>query len=342
MLDRSPASGPRALVLTPTRELAAQVGDRFAAYGRFTMLKTVVIYGGVNERPQIQALKRGVDIVIATPGRLIDLLNRQHVSLACIQTCILDEADRMLDMGFIRDIRKIMKALPSKRQSLLFSATMPGSIESLAQSFLSKPVRVHIAPKQTTSASVEQTLIHVEPEDKRKILSELLQVPEMKRAIVFTRTKHRANRLAKQLDAAQLRTAAIHGNKSQGARLRALDAFKRGQVNVLVATDVAARGIDIDGISHVFNYELPREAESYVHRIGRTGRAGQTGVAISLCSTEESKHLRAIERLIGFAISSHGAPRNEALEPSSSPPPHRKQSSRRRPRARRSASQRIG
>ncbi|MBU0554065.1 DEAD/DEAH box helicase, partial [Myxococcota bacterium] len=292
----------KALILTPTRELASQIGQSFADYGRNLNLRHAVIFGGVNENPQIRTLKGGLDILVATPGRLLDLMGRGLVDLSDIEFFVLDEADRMLDMGFIHDIRRVMARLPTDRQNLLFSATMPKPIVELAGGFLKDPVYVEVSPQSTTVERIEQRVMYVARGDKRDLLVHLLNDPEVTRALVFTRTKHGANRLVKQLALSGHAAAAIHGNKSQATRERALAGFRAGEIPVLVATDIAARGIDIDDISHVFNYELPNEPESYVHRIGRTGRAGREGQAIALCDESEGAYLRDIEALIGLDV----------------------------------------
>ena len=292
----------RALVLAPTRELAAQIGESFERYGRFVDLRHAVIYGGVSERPQIASLRRGVDCLVATPGRLLDLAGRGLVRLDAVEIFVLDEADRMLDMGFIKDVRRIAAMLPTIRQSLLFSATLPPPIIDLGSALLRDPVRVEVEPRPTAGLAIDERVMFVASADKKQLLIDLLGGPTVGRSIVFCRTKHRANRLARQLASAGLRSAAIHGNKSQGARRRALADFRDGNVDVLVATDIAARGIDVADITHVFNFDLPNEPESYVHRIGRTGRAGQSGVAISLCDTPERADLHAIEKLTGTAL----------------------------------------
>jgi len=292
----------RALVLTPTRELAAQIGESVATYGRHLRFRHEVIFGGVNEKPQIAALRRGVDILVATPGRLLDLAGRKFVDLSQVDFFVLDEADRMLDMGFVHDVKRVLQLLPKERQNLLFSATMPSAIVSLAGSFLRDPVHVEVTPQSTTVERIEQRLMFVERADKRRLLVSLLRELPIERAIVFSRTKHGANRLAAVLDKAKISAAAIHGNKSQNARRRALDSFIDGKTTVLIATDIASRGIDIDGVSHVINYDLPNEPESYVHRIGRTGRAGEHGVAISFCDDSELDYLHSIQKLIGITI----------------------------------------
>jgi len=293
----------RALVLTPTRELALQVGESFATYGQYTKLKHATVYGGVKQGRQVNALKRGVDIVVATPGRLLDLLNQNVFDLRAVERFILDEADRMLDMGFLPDIKRVIAQLPAERQTLLFSATMPKEIEELAESLLRDPVRVSVAPARSAAAdTVEQSLYFVHPAGKTRLLEHLLRDRDITKALVFARTKRRADRVTRQLCKSGIRTAAIHSDKAQGARQKALDDFKRGATRVLVASDIASRGIDVDDITHVFNYDLPNEAETYVHRIGRTGRAGSTGRAISFCIQEQRKDLEAIERLIGKSI----------------------------------------
>jgi ATP-dependent RNA helicase RhlE len=305
LANAAPAPGKpriRALVLTPTRELAAQIAASFATYGRYLNKRHAVIFGGVNERPQIATLRRGVDILVATPGRLLDLHGRGFVRLSDVDFFVLDEADRMLDMGFVHDVQRIIDQLPSKRQNLLFSATLPVAITTLGKSFLRDPVRVEVTPVATTVDLIEQSVMFVDRSDKNSLLTDILRNGTVERAIVFTRTKHGADRLATKLDRAKIRAAAIHGNKTQNARNRALDGFRRGKVSVLIATDIASRGIDVDDVSHVFNYDLPNEPESYVHRIGRTGRAGRAGVAVSFCDATEGAYLRAIEKTIGIAI----------------------------------------
>jgi len=287
----------RALILAPTRELAVQIGDSIKTYGRNLRLRHAVILGGVSQGPQVRAVSRGVDILIATPGRLMDLLNQRHLRLDQVSHLVLDEADRMLDMGFIRDVRKIVAALPKQRQSLLFSATMPDEVSKLAHEMLQNPLRIEVTPKKIAVERIAQSVYHVNMPEKRPLLEKLLEDPALNRVIVFTRTKHRANRVAEQLEKAGISSDAIHGNKSQNARQKALDAFRSGRARVLVATDIAARGIDVSGVTHVINYELPNEPESYVHRIGRTARAGAEGAAISFCDISERAYLRDIERL---------------------------------------------
>ncbi|NII09596.1 DEAD/DEAH box helicase [Oleiagrimonas sp. C23AA] len=289
---------PRALVLVPTRELAAQVAESVRTYARHVRMRTAVIFGGVGMGPQTDALRRGVDIVVATPGRLLDHIGQRHIDLSGIQTLILDEADRMLDMGFIRDIRKVIAALPKQRQNLLFSATFSGDILKLAEGLLSDPARVEVAPRNTTAERVSQSVYNVDKSNKTALITHLVGTGNWRQVLVFTRTKHGANRLALQLERNGLTAAAIHGNKSQNARTRALADFKAGKVRVLVATDIAARGLDIDQLPHVINHELPNVPEDYVHRIGRTGRAGAEGEAISLVAPDERKLLRDIERLL--------------------------------------------
>ena len=289
---------PRAVILTPTRELALQILEGFTNYGKHLPLKRAIMHGGVSERPQIDAVRNGTDVLVATPGRLLDLLNQRQVHLNQVEIFVLDEADRMLDMGFIRDVRQIASKVPTQRQTLLFSATMPNEIMDLAKSLLRDYQRIEVTPPSTTVERIAQHVMFVSRDDKRKLLNDILQAKSVTRALVFTRTKHGANRVAEHLAKAGIKADAIHGNKSQGARQRSLSAFKAGSVRVLVATDIAARGIDVDGVSHVINFELPMEPESYVHRIGRTARAGAEGIAVSFCDAEEVGQLRAIERSI--------------------------------------------
>jgi ATP-dependent RNA helicase RhlE len=293
-----PGRGLRALVLAPTRELAAQIDDSFRAYGRFTEMRSTAIFGGVNQHRQVQALRKRVDVLIATPGRLLDLMQQRIIRLGTIEMFVLDEADRMLDMGFIHDVRRVIAALPHRRQSLLFSATFAPEVEALARTLLTNPVKVAVTPQATPIEAITQSVYAVQKSNKPALLAHLLQDNTITRALVFTRTKHGADRVVKQLARARLPAEAIHGNKSQNARVRALANFKSGDTWILVATDIAARGIDIDGVSHVINYDLPNEPPSYVHRIGRTARAGATGVAYSFCDPEEKPYLRDIERLI--------------------------------------------
>ena len=288
----------RLLIVAPTRELAAQIHDSVRTYGRKLPLRSAVIFGGVGMQPQVDRLRKGVDILIATPGRLLDHLQRGNLRLDRVQSVVLDEADRMLDMGFIHDIRKLMKQLPSRRQTLLFSATFSTEIRRLASGMLSSPVEIDVAPRNSAAETVAQRVYRLEKAEKRRVLSRLIREGDWQQELVFTRTKHGANNLSRQLDQDGLTTAAIHGNKSQSARTKALDGFKRGRVRVLVATDIAARGLDIDHLPHVVNYDLPHVAEDYVHRIGRTGRAGNEGEAISLVAPDEAKLLKGIERLL--------------------------------------------
>jgi len=292
----------RSLIVTPTRELAIQIGDSFKAYGKHTGLKNVVIFGGVKQKVQTDRLLAGVDILIATPGRLLDLMNQNYITLNHIELFVLDEADRMLDMGFINDVKKIISELPSKRQSLFFSATMPPEIVKLARTILVKPVKVEITPQSPTVETIKQSIYYVDKSDKKDLLINLLKDPDIESALVFTRTKHGADKVARFLNRAKILSEAIHGNKSQNARQRALKNFKSRQIRVLVATDIAARGIDIDELSHVINYDIPNIPETYVHRIGRTGRAGLGGVAISLCDGEEKAYLKDINKLISIPI----------------------------------------
>jgi len=289
---------PRALVLAPTRELAAQVGQSVKTYGKGLHLRSTIIYGGVGFQPQVSQLRKGVDIVIGTPGRLLDLANQRILDLSQIEFLIMDEADRMLDMGFIHDVRKIINLIPKKRQTLFFSATYSREVKKLADTILNNPKTVEIERKSLAAENIEQRLFYVPKPRKSALLTRLIKDGEWKQALVFTRTKHGANKLTKQLEQVGIRATAIHGNKSQSQRTRALANFKDNRVRILVATDVAARGLDIDQLPHVVNYDLPQVAEDYVHRIGRTGRAGYTGEAVSLVSEDEGKLLYAIERLI--------------------------------------------
>jgi ATP-dependent RNA helicase RhlE len=288
----------RALVLAPTRELAIQIADSFSTYGRYTGLNNTVVYGGVGQNPQVRALQRGVDILTATPGRLLDLIGQGYVKLNEVQTLVLDEADRMLDMGFIHDMRKIVKLVPDSRQTLLFSATIPRDIVQLADSILQDPVSVSVSPEQPTVEAIEQAVYFVSKKKKVALLRHLLEHEEVTRALVFTRTKYGANRVVKSLVKAGIAAEPIHGNKSQSARQKSLKNFREGMTRTLVATDVVARGIDVEQISHVIQFDLPNEPESYVHRIGRTGRAGAGGVAVAFCSDEERPFLRDIEKLM--------------------------------------------
>lgn len=303
--QRKGKNGPhtlQALILTPTRELAAQVGQSFVAYGRYTGLRTTVIFGGVGQNPQTQALRAGVDILVATPGRLNDLIAQGLCDIGGISMFVLDEADRMLDMGFIHDVKKVIARLPQKRQTLLFSATMPKEIAALASSILRSPVTVEVTPAATTVDAIEQSVYFVDKVNKGRLLVELLKNGSITSVLVFSRTKHGADRIKKVLGREGIPAGVIHGNKSQGARIKALSDFKTGVTRILVATDIAARGIDIDELSHVINYDLPNEPETYVHRIGRTGRAGLSGIAISFCDFDEKAYLKDIEKLIGKAV----------------------------------------
>jgi ATP-dependent RNA helicase RhlE len=293
---------PRALILAPTRELAIQIAESIRLYGAYIGFKQVAIFGGVGQTPQVAALRKGVDIIVATPGRLLDLVNQGVCKLDRIELFVLDEADRMLDMGFVHDVKKIVAQLPRKRQTLFFSATMPKTVSSLAANLLVNPVNVSVEQQSTTVERIAQSVIFVPQNQKIAQLTDLLNAETVRSAIVFTRTKHRANRLALALNKAGIPTEAIHGNKSQSARQRALGAFKKGQIKALVATDIAARGIDVDAVSHVINFELPNVPEDYVHRIGRTARAGASGIAISLCAPDERAYLKSIEKLIRLSI----------------------------------------
>ena len=297
--------GPKAikcLILTPTRELAIQIGESFSAYGRHTGLKHTVIFGGVSQGPQVTALRNGIDILIATPGRLLDLINQKFVHLHHLKIFVLDEADRMLDMGFIHDVKKIITKIPQKRQTLFFSATMPQEIQKLANTILVDPVKVEVTPPSSTADTIDQSIYFVEKGDKKKLLIHILNDKAIKSALIFTRTKHGADKITKDLVKAGIKTEAIHGNKSQNARQKALSNFKNGQLKALIATDIAARGIDIDELSHVINYELPNIPETYIHRIGRTGRAGFSGIALSFCDEEEMEYLKDIQKLISKTI----------------------------------------
>ena len=342
----------RVLVLAPTRELAAQIDEEFGKFSRESALRHTAIFGGVGQQPQVTALRRGVDIVVATPGRLQDLMNQGYIRLDMLEYFILDEADRMLDMGFINDVKRIIKRLPRDRQTMLFSATMPQAIQDLSRSILKDPIKVEANPHSTTVETIAQSIYFVEGGDKRALLKHILRDPASERVLVFTRTKHRANNLAKQLSRARIPAEAIHGNKSQTARTRALARFKSGHTPVLVATDIAARGLDIDSVTHVINFDLPNIPESYVHRIGRTARAGASGIAYSFCALDERKYLKDIEALIQQpieVISEHpfasatpapkrqnglGKPRQNGA---SKPPRQSRRRRSRRPRGRRQA-----
>ena len=288
----------KSLILTPTRELALQIGESFGAYGRNTGLKHTVIFGGVSQHPQTEALKKGVDILVATPGRLLDLMAQKFIDLSHLQIFVLDEADRMLDMGFVHDVRKVLNVIPEKRQSLFFSATMAPEIMKLADNILVEPAKVEVTPVSSTAHTIQQAVYYVKKGDKKNLLIHLLQGEKIDRVLVFTRTKHGADRVARDVTKAGIQAEAIHGNKSQNARVRALDNFKSSRTRVLVATDIAARGIDVDDLNHVINFELPNEPETYVHRIGRTGRAGASGTALSFCDAEETSYLVSIQKLI--------------------------------------------
>ncbi|MEG1608117.1 MAG: DEAD/DEAH box helicase [Mucinivorans sp.] len=307
----------KALVLTPTRELAIQIEESFTSYGKNTSIKTCVIFGGVGQKPQTDALTRGVDVLIATPGRLLDLIGQGFVNLKTVEFFVLDEADRMLDMGFIHDIKRILPLLPKTRQTLLFSATMPKEIATLADSMLNKPVKVAVTPVSSTVDMITQSIYFVQRKDKVSLLIDLIRSEQMESVLVFSRTKHGADKIAKALVKNNIQAEAIHGNKSQNARVRALSNFKNRTIRVLIATDIAARGIDIDSLSHVVNFDLPEVPETYVHRIGRTGRAGSSGVAIAFCDAEEMQQLRDIQKLIGFQIDvvhGHGYESLEAVK----------------------------
>jgi len=307
----------RALVLTPTRELAAQVGESVAAYGQHLSLRSHIIFGGVGQQPQVDALRAGLDVLVATPGRLLDLHQQGHVDLSAIEILVLDEADRMLDMGFIHDIKRLLRLVPKQRQNLLFSATFSNEIQTLAQQLLNNPALIEVAPRNTTAEKIEQAIYRVDRDKKRDLLAHLIQRHNWFQVLVFTRTKHGANRLAEQLSKQDIPAMAIHGNKSQGARTRALGAFKSGDLQVLVATDIAARGLDINELPHVVNFDLPNVAEDYVHRIGRTGRAGSNGEAVSLVCVDEHGLLKNIERLINQTLPKH-------IEPGFEPDPNAK------------------
>ncbi len=292
----------RSLILTPTRELAAQIGDNIKAYGKYLPSQYAVIFGGVNQNPQVRRLKAGVDILVATPGRLLDLMNQGHISLKHVEFFVLDEADRMLDMGFIHDINKILPKLPPKKQTMFFSATMPPAIVKMTRTLLHDPVSITVDVVSSAATTVTQEAYHVLKPDKKKLLLHLLKNPEIDQALVFSRTKRGADRLSKILSKAKISSGAIHGDKSQGQRERALKGFKDGSLRILVATDIAARGIDIDSLSFVINYDIPNEPETYVHRIGRTGRAGANGKSISLCDIDERPYVKSIEKLTGKKI----------------------------------------
>lgn len=303
--ERSIPNAPRVLILAPTRELASQIGESFLTYGQFLKIRTTVIFGGVGQGRQVQSLDRGVHVLVATPGRLLDLLNQGHLVLDRLKTFVLDEADRMLDMGFLPDLKRIIARLPRQRHSLFFSATLPDKVATLAESLLSNPAKVEVAPQSSTVELIDQQVLFVPAAEKGSLLLEMLEAPGVGKALVFTRTKRGADRLAKQLSRDGVQAEAIHGNKSQNARTRTLGMFKSEKLNVLVATDLAARGLDVEGLTHVVNYDLPVEPESYVHRIGRTGRAGAAGIAYTLCDATERSQLRAIEKLIRRSVPVH-------------------------------------
>lgn len=320
ILHQDPMNGKgykhiRTLILTPTRELASQIHESFEVYGRHTGLKQEVIFGGVSQHQQTLALRNGTDILIATPGRLLDLMNQGYVHLDHLEVFVLDEADRMLDMGFIHDVRRVVRELPQQRQTLFFSATMPPAIAQLADSLLYKPVKVEVTPVSSTAEKVDQTVFFVNRKDKVSLLVHLLEEKKIDRTLVFTRTKHGADRIAKDLKKMNIRADAIHGDKTQSARQNALGSFKTGRLKVLVATDIAARGIDVDNLEYVINYDLPNVPETYVHRIGRTGRAGASGMAYSFCDGEEVAYLKDINKLIGFKVPAAPHPFERELEP---------------------------
>jgi len=290
----------RSLVLTPTRELAIQISENFEAYGKYLPIKHLAVFGGVPQGKQVAALKKGIDVLIATPGRLLDLMQQRYIDLSKIELLVLDEADRMLDMGFVNDVKKILAQVPSKRQTLFFSATMPAAIRKFAGSILHQPREISVTPVSSVAQTIKQSVYFVEKKEKTALLVKLLKDRSIRRSLVFTRTKHGADKLVKQLGRTGIYAAAIHGNKTQNARQKALNDFKSSRIRVLIATDIAARGIDIDELPHVVNYELPNVPETYVHRIGRTGRAGLEGVAVSFCDAEERSDLKGIQKLIGF------------------------------------------
>jgi len=326
-------NGIRTLILTPTRELASQIAESFEAYGKGLRISTAVIFGGVNQKPQVRALRQGVDVLIATPGRLLDLMNQRVVQFNRLETFVLDEADRMLDMGFINDVRKVVAAIPKVRQTLFFSATMPPDIKNLADRILTQPVRIEVTPVSSTVEMIQQSVFFVEKAKKTPLLIELLQDASISRSLVFTRTKREANIVAESLSKNRIRAEAIHGNKSQAARERALENIKLGHTRVLVATDIAARGIDIDNVTHVFNFNIPNIPETYVHRIGRTARAGTSGIAVSFCGGDEKSFLSDVEKLIRKKIPINETPSGLVAQSrpqhprSSRPPQHRQQRS---------------
>ena len=314
---------PRALILAPTRELALQIHESIETYARFLDIRSVVVFGGVPLFKQAKALGQGVHIVVATPGRLMDLMNQDKVRLNRVETFVLDEADRMLDMGFVNDVRKISAQVPDKRQTVLFSATMPANVRKLADGLTDNPVHIEVTPQSTTAERIGQRVLFVPKQKKRALLTTVLKDQDVKRVLVFTRTKHSADRVARHLEQGGIRAGAIHGNKTQNARQRALDGFRKGQLRALVATDIAARGIDVDGVTHVINFDLPNDAENYVHRIGRTARAGEKGEAISFCDAEERGYLRGIEKAIRQAVdvfADHPFHAEAIAEPEQDPP----------------------
>ena len=315
------------MIVAPTRELAIQIEENFAMYSKYLDIKDTVIYGGVNQSSQVRKIKAGVDVLIATPGRLLDLSNQKHVDLKNVKYFVLDEADRMLDMGMIHDVKKIISRLPKERQNLLFSATMPKEVMKLVNSILKNPVKVEVQPVSSTAEIISQGVYHVPKKNKKSLLIHLLKDESIKSVIVFSRTKHGANKIAKDLEKAGVAAAAIHGNKSQNQRQLALNNFKEGNIRVLVATDIAARGIDIDELSHVINYDLPDVAETYVHRIGRTGRAGASGVAITFCDEEEKAMFRSIEKVIGKSIPVLAEEEYEIIQPVAVQPAQKKSNS---------------
>lgn len=326
---------PIALVLAPTRELAGQIEQSFAMYGRHLRLRTSLVYGGVSQHRQVRSMNRGAHILIATPGRLLDLIDQGHIDLSRVSFLVLDEADRMLDMGFLPDVRRIISQVPKKRQSLFFSATVTPKVLQFAKQLLNDPVTVNVTPAKSSVKQITQQVIHTEARNKKRLLSQILADPAVGRAVVFTRTKRGANAIAKTLQGESVKATAIHGNKSQNAREQALSDFRKGKIHVLVATDVASRGIDVEGITHVVNFDLPREPEAYVHRIGRTGRAGREGTAIAFCTDGEHRELAAIERLIGHRIpvvengTRRASPRT--ADGSDNPAPQRQRRKTRRP-----------
>ncbi|MCC5905006.1 MAG: DEAD/DEAH box helicase [Balneolaceae bacterium] len=330
----------RSLIVTPTRELAIQIDESFQNYGRYTGLNTAVIFGGVNQKSQVKKLKQGVDILTATPGRLLDLMNQGYISISDVEIFVLDEADRMLDMGFIHDVKKLLSALPRKKQTLFFSATMPPEIVKLSKSILHNPKKVEVTPESSTVEAIQQGLYYVDKGNKKNLLVDVLQDDSIKSALVFTRTKHGANKVVKLLNGSNIQAEAIHGNKSQAARQKALGNFKDQRTRVLVATDIAARGIDVDELQYVINYEIPNIPETYIHRIGRTGRAGSDGTALSFCDAQEKAYLRDIEKLIGKRIpiiDEHDFPLTDH-----NPPEPEKQQSRKPQKSRNNGSRKNG